>query len=100
MDDSLGSSRAQTLTIGLGQTKLVHISTILWVFPPRAAEGCWFEKHGSSSVSPYVNLDKSYKNPADTSSPVGAKFTLDSSAYWNGQNMRRTELIPQTTAAK
>jgi hypothetical protein len=27
------------------------------------------------------------------------KITLDSTSYWNGQNMRRTELIPQTTAA-
>ena len=99
MDGSLGSSRAQTLIIGLGQIKLGHISTILSVVPPRAAEGCLFEKHGPSGVSSYINLDKCYKNPADTSSPVGAKFTLDSTAYWNGQNMRRTELIPQTTAA-
>ncbi|KAL5348147.1 hypothetical protein ACLOAV_006627 [Pseudogymnoascus australis] len=55
--------------------------------------------HGSGSVSEYVNLDASYKNPADGGSKQGAKISLTSSAYWNGQNMRRTELIPQTTAA-
>jgi len=55
--------------------------------------------HGSGSVTSYVNLSPSYKNPADTGSKQGAKFTLDSTAYWNGQTMRRTELIPQTKAA-
>lgn len=55
--------------------------------------------HGSSAVASYVNLSPSYKNPADTGSKQGAKITLDDTAYWNGQNMRRTELIPQTTAA-
>ncbi|KAB5583492.1 hypothetical protein GE09DRAFT_1167437 [Coniochaeta sp. 2T2.1] len=55
--------------------------------------------HGSSPVTSYVNLSPSYKNPADSGSKQGAKITLDSTAYWNGQNMRRTELIPQTTAA-
>ncbi|KAK4183568.1 Feruloyl esterase B [Podospora australis] len=55
--------------------------------------------HGSSAVSAYVNLSPSYKNPADAGSKQGAKITLDNTAYWNGQNMRRTELIPQTTAA-
>ncbi|KAI1425988.1 hypothetical protein F5Y12DRAFT_315856 [Xylaria sp. FL1777] len=55
--------------------------------------------HGSASVERYVNLSPDYKNPADTVSKQGAKFTLDSTAFWNGQNMRRTELIPQTKAA-
>ncbi|KAI1813445.1 hypothetical protein GGS20DRAFT_553252 [Poronia punctata] len=55
--------------------------------------------HGSGSVTDYVNLSSDYKNPADTTSKQGVKITLDSTAYWNGQNMRRTELIPQTTAA-
>ncbi|KUI73729.1 putative endo-beta-1,4-glucanase D [Cytospora mali] len=55
--------------------------------------------HGSENVTEYVNLSPSYKNPADTSSSQGVKITLDSTAYWNGQNMRRTELIPQTSAA-
>lgn len=55
--------------------------------------------HGSGNVTEYINLSPSYKNPADTSSVQGAKFTLDSTAYWEGQTMRRTELIPQTSAA-
>lgn len=55
--------------------------------------------HGPGNVTEYINLSSSYKNPADTGSKQGAKFTLDSTAYWNGQTMRRTELIPQTTAA-
>lgn len=55
--------------------------------------------HGSGAVTEYINLSPSYKNPADTGSTQGAKFTLDSTAYWNGQTMRRTELIPQTSAA-
>src|SRR5438067_182948 len=55
--------------------------------------------HGSGPVTEYVNLDPSYKNPADTISKQGAKMSIDKTAYWNGQNMRRTELIPQTTAA-
>ena len=55
--------------------------------------------HGSGTVEKYVNLSPDYKNPADKVSKQGAKFTLDSTAFWNGQNMRRTELIPQTKAA-
>ncbi|KAI1424695.1 hypothetical protein F5Y12DRAFT_436448 [Xylaria sp. FL1777] len=55
--------------------------------------------HGSGEVTEYVNLSSDYKNPADTGSSQGVKITLDSTAYWNGQTMRRTELIPQTTAA-
>ena len=54
--------------------------------------------HGPSPVTSYVNLSPSHKNPADTGSKQGAKITLDNTAYWNGQNMRRTELIPQTSA--
>ncbi|KAI1170343.1 carbohydrate-binding module family 1 protein [Nemania sp. FL0916] len=54
--------------------------------------------HGSGSVTEYVNLSPDYKNPADSGSKQGVKITLDSTAYWNGQTMRRTELIPQTTA--
>lgn len=55
--------------------------------------------HGSENVTSYLNLAADYKNPADTGSTQGAKITLDSTAYWEGQTMRRTELIPQTTAA-
>ena len=50
--------------------------------------------HGSSPVASYVNLSPDYKNSADSGSKQGIKITLDNTAYWNGQNMRRTELIP------
>jgi hypothetical protein len=55
--------------------------------------------HGSGAVADYVNLDNSFKNPADTGSKQGVKITIDETAKWNGQSMLRTELIPQTTAA-
>jgi hypothetical protein len=55
--------------------------------------------HGSGTVDKYVNLDSSYKNPADNGSKQGAKITIDDTAKWNGQSMLRTELIPQTTTA-
>ncbi|KAF3929671.1 hypothetical protein AA313_de0202504 [Arthrobotrys entomopaga] len=55
--------------------------------------------HGSGSVTEYVNLSPSYKNPADSTSNQGVKITIDNTSYWNGQQMRRTELIPQTSAA-
>ncbi|MCJ1313793.1 hypothetical protein MMC25_007473 [Agyrium rufum] len=54
--------------------------------------------HGAGPVTDYVNLNSSYKNPADTSSNQGAKITIDNTSYWNSDGMRRTELIPQTTA--
>lgn len=53
--------------------------------------------HGPGAVADYVNLDSTYKNPADTGSKQGVKITIDETAKWNGQSMLRTELIPQTT---
>ncbi|KAJ9152173.1 Carbohydrate-binding module family 1 protein [Coniochaeta hoffmannii] len=55
--------------------------------------------HGSGTVDKYITLSPDFKNPNDTVSQQGARFTLDSTAFWNGQNMRRIELIPQTKAA-
>ncbi|KAL1793722.1 hypothetical protein ACET3X_008704 [Alternaria dauci] len=55
--------------------------------------------HGSGPVTDYVNLDATYKNPADTASDQGVKITIDETAKWNGQTMLRTELIPETKAA-
>lgn len=54
--------------------------------------------HGNKTIDSYVELSADYKNPVDAVSRQGAKFTLDPTSYWNGQNMRRTELIPQTAA--
>ncbi|KAH6879414.1 hypothetical protein B0T10DRAFT_413105 [Thelonectria olida] len=55
--------------------------------------------HGDGAVSEYVALSADYANPADAGSSQGAKISLTDTAYWNGQTMRRTELIPQTSAA-
>jgi hypothetical protein len=55
--------------------------------------------HGPGPVTDYVNLDSSFKNPADTASNQGVKITIDETAKWNGQTMLRTELIPETKAA-
>ena len=54
--------------------------------------------HGPSATTSYVDLSPDHKNPADEASEQGAKLTIDDTAFWNGQNMRRTELIPQTSA--
>jgi len=55
--------------------------------------------HGDGPVTDYVNLGTTYKNPADKSSNKGVKITSDQTSVWHGQNMLRTELIPQTSAA-
>jgi len=55
--------------------------------------------HGPDTAASYVNLDSTFKNPADTGSSQGIKISLTDNAFWNGQTMRRTELIPQTSAA-
>ncbi|KAI1881841.1 hypothetical protein JX265_000667 [Neoarthrinium moseri] len=51
--------------------------------------------HGTGDVAEYVNIGAEYANPADGSG-LGVKISLTDTAYWNGQTMRRTELIPQT----
>ncbi|ROV99797.1 hypothetical protein VSDG_03057 [Cytospora chrysosperma] len=53
--------------------------------------------HGDGNTTEYVDFAADYANPADSLSTKGAKITLDSTAYWEGQNMRRTELIPQVS---
>ncbi|KAF1356227.1 hypothetical protein BDV97DRAFT_278839, partial [Delphinella strobiligena] len=55
--------------------------------------------HGSENTTSYLDISGANKNPADTGSAEGVKITLDDTSYWNGQTMRRTELIPQTSAA-
>ncbi|KAF2101953.1 hypothetical protein NA57DRAFT_17427, partial [Rhizodiscina lignyota] len=55
--------------------------------------------HGDGNVTEYVNLNRDFKNPADEASSKGVKITIDQTSHWEGQDMLRTELIPQTTAA-
>ena len=69
-----------------------------WSWSSQVGPYQWYI-HGSGSTSSYVNLDSSYKNPADTGSKQGIQITNDKTSSWNGQTMLRTELIPQTSAA-
>ncbi|KAK7931445.1 hypothetical protein PG985_002157 [Apiospora marii] len=55
--------------------------------------------HGKGETGEYVDLSADYKNPADGASKQGVKISLTDSAFWNGDAMRRTELIPETKAA-
>jgi hypothetical protein len=90
----------QISTPGLGVTKSEHTNTTLYIIPSTfSSQTLTPSQHGSGTVNKYINLSPDYKNPADGGSKQGAKFTLDSTAFWNGQTMRRTELIPQTKAA-
>ncbi|KAF8960939.1 hypothetical protein BDZ97DRAFT_1665236 [Flammula alnicola] len=54
--------------------------------------------HGSSPTANYLGVSASFKNPADTTDAQGLKTTIDGTAFWNGQTMERTEVIPQTSA--
>ncbi|GFF54194.1 hypothetical protein IFM46972_09964 [Aspergillus udagawae] len=54
--------------------------------------------HGSGKTTEYLGLSPDFKNPADTSDAQGVRITIDGTSFWNGQNMERSELIPQTTA--
>jgi len=67
-----------------------------WSWSNEVGEYQWYI-HGSGATSKYLNVDASYKNPASTETH-GLKLTIDNTAFWNGQTMQRTELIPQTTA--
>lgn len=55
--------------------------------------------HGDGKTAEYVELSADFKNPADAASKQGVRISLTDTAFWNGQNMRRTELIPETKAA-
>lgn len=50
--------------------------------------------HGDADTSKYLDFSADAAGPGATK---GAKITLDDTAYWNGQNMRRSELIPSVT---
>ena len=68
-----------------------------WDFSNPVGPYQWYI-HGDGPITEYLDLSPSNKNTADTGSSTGLKVTIDNTAYWHGQNMRRTELIPQTTA--
>ncbi|TDZ36049.1 hypothetical protein C8035_v009026 [Colletotrichum spinosum] len=96
---ALLATRAQCAIIWDGRFNDLTASTDLdkWSFA-NAVGPYQYYIHGSGKTTEYVNLGEDFKNPADTGSKQGAKISLTSTAFWNGQTMRRTELIPQTTA--
>lgn len=85
-------------------------------------EGSWSNQvgawqwyiHGNASTDNYLGLSPDHKNPADTSDAQGVRITIvgyipssremeadnsqDGTSFWNGQDMERSELIPQTKA--
>lgn len=65
-----------------------------WSWSNEVGDYQWYI-YGTGNTSDYVAFDASYANPDDSSSSKGAKVTLTDTSYWNGQTMRRTELIPQ-----
>ncbi|CAN8101674.1 unnamed protein product [Discula destructiva] len=65
-----------------------------WSWSNQVGEYQWYI-FGTGTTSDYLAFDAAYANPDDASSTKGAKVSLTSTAYWNGQTMRRTELIPQ-----
>lgn len=67
-----------------------------WSWSNQVGEYQWYI-FGTGNTSDYVAFDASYANSADSSSSKGAKITLTDTSYWNGQTMRRTELIPQAS---
>ena len=66
-----------------------------WSWSNEVGEYQWYI-HGDGNTTEYIDFSADYANSADSLSTKGAKITLDSTAYWEGQTMRRTELIPQT----
>lgn len=65
-----------------------------WSWSNEVGDYQWYI-YGTGDTSDYVGFDASYANPADSTSTKGAKITLTDTSFWNGQTMRRTELIPQ-----
>ncbi|KAH3241512.1 hypothetical protein KXW57_005149 [Aspergillus fumigatus] len=68
-----------------------------WSWSNQVGSWQWYI-HGSGKTSEYLGLSPDFKNPADTSDAQGVRITIDGTSFWNGQNMERSELIPQTTA--
>ncbi|KAH9480017.1 Exoglucanase 1 [Psilocybe cubensis] len=68
-----------------------------WSWSNQIAPWQWYI-HGSGATSTYLGVSPNFKNPADTTDAQGLRTTIDGTAFWNGQTMERTEVIPQTSA--
>ncbi|GLA26106.1 hypothetical protein AnigIFM63326_002912 [Aspergillus niger] len=64
-----------------------------WSWSNQIAPWQWYI-HGDGKTSEYLALSSDYKNPA-ASDAQGLRTRLDSTSFWEGQSMQRTELIPQ-----
>lgn len=90
----LGLAAAGT-TVWSGSFNDMTVSSLEdWSWSNEVGEYQWYI-YGTGNTSDYVGFDASYANPADSTSSKGAKITLTDTSYWEGQTMRRTELIPQ-----
>ncbi|GKZ29623.1 hypothetical protein AbraIFM66950_005777 [Aspergillus brasiliensis] len=66
-----------------------------WSWSNQIAPWQWYI-HGDGNTSEYLALSSEYKNPA-ASDAQGLRTRLDSTSFWEGQSMQRTELIPQVS---
>ncbi|KDQ63766.1 hypothetical protein JAAARDRAFT_390496 [Jaapia argillacea MUCL 33604] len=51
------------------------------------------------TASSWLTLGSTYKNPSTTAEKQGVKVKINSTSIWNGGDMLRTEILPQTTNA-
>ncbi|KUM57247.1 hypothetical protein ACN42_g9941 [Penicillium freii] len=68
-----------------------------WSWSNQVGAWQWYI-HGNASTDKYLGLSPDHKNPADTSDAQGIRITIDGTSFWHGQDMERSELIPQTKA--
>ncbi|KAF9484113.1 hypothetical protein BDN70DRAFT_197146 [Pholiota conissans] len=97
---ALSIARAQAGTIlwsGFFNSSSTVANFDKWSWSNQIAPWQWYI-HGSGATSTYLGLSSSFKNPADTTDAQGLRTTIDGTAFWNGQTMERTEVIPQTSA--
>ncbi|KAJ4397748.1 hypothetical protein N0V93_001983 [Gnomoniopsis smithogilvyi] len=92
----IGLAAAGT-TVWSGSFDDMSVATLEdWSWSNQVGEYQWYI-YGTGNTSDYVAFDSTYANPDDGSVTQGAKISLTSTSYWEGQTMRRTELIPQAS---
>ncbi|KAJ5511364.1 hypothetical protein LT330_009673 [Penicillium expansum] len=68
-----------------------------WSFSNPVGDWQWYI-HGDAATDKYLSLSPDHKNPADTRDEQGVRITIDGTSFWHGQDMERSEIIPQTKA--
>ncbi|KDR81877.1 hypothetical protein GALMADRAFT_60274 [Galerina marginata CBS 339.88] len=95
---SVAQARAGTiLWSGFFNSSFTSATFDQWSWSNQIAPWQWYI-HGSAPTSQYLGVSSSFKNPADTTDAQGLRTTIDGTAFWNGQTMERTEVLPQTSA--